>query len=57
MEAKELKLIVESRGIKQTWIAGKLGVSKGTISNWIAGRVSIPTNHQIELRSLLKRPN
>jgi transcriptional regulator with XRE-family HTH domain len=30
-----LKELVKSRGIKQKWLASRLGVSEVTVSNWV----------------------
>ena len=30
-----LKELFESKGIKQKWLANKLGVSEVTVSNWV----------------------
>lgn len=30
-----LKELFKSKGIKQKWLAGKLGVSEVTVSNWV----------------------
>lgn len=53
MEPKLLKAIITDRGIKQTFIARKLGVSKGLVNQWIKETALISEKHQIELRSLL----
>lgn len=53
MEGKELKLIIDDRGIKQSWIAGKLHVSTALVSQWIAGTKPISDTHKVELRALL----
>ena len=53
MEPKLLKSIITERGIKQTFIAGKLKVSKGLVNQWIKGISPISEHHQIELRKLL----
>lgn len=53
MEAKQLKAIISDRGIKQTWIAGKLKVSKGLVNQWIKEVTPISQEHQLELRKLL----
>jgi len=57
MESKELKEIIESRGIKQTWIAKKLGVSKALVNQWVKNTTPIAENQKIELKSLLNRNN
>lgn len=53
MEKSQLKQILLSRGIKQTWVAKKLGVSKQLVNQWVTGDASISDFHQIELRKLL----
>lgn len=35
-----LKSLLESRGIKQKWLAEKIGVSEVTVSNWSSGKSS-----------------
>jgi len=53
MEAKTLSFIIQNRGIKQTWIAKKLGVSKGLVNQWIKDKTPISDRHKIELQKLL----
>jgi transcriptional regulator with XRE-family HTH domain len=53
MEPKVLKAIITERGIKQTFIAKKLNVSKGLVNQWIKETSPISEKHQVELRSLL----
>lgn len=53
MEPKLLKAIINDRGIKQTFIARKLGVSKGLVNQWVKETALISEKHQIELRKLL----
>lgn len=55
MESKELKQIIESRGIKQTWIAKKLGVSKALVNQWVKDTTPIAEKQKIELKSLLTK--
>lgn len=57
MESKELKQIIESRGVKQTFIAKKLGISKALVNQWIKGHTPIAERHKIELKSLLTTVN
>lgn len=57
MEGKELKQILESRGVKQTFIAGKLGVTKALVNQWVKGLTPIANRHKIELKSLLGKVN
>ena len=54
MESKELQQILKDRGIKQTWVAGKLKVSKGLVNQWVREVNPIPEKYQIELKTLLK---
>ncbi|MCW3111293.1 MAG: hypothetical protein JWQ09_5799 [Segetibacter sp.] len=53
MEPKLLKAIISDRGIKQTFIAKKLGVSKGLVNQWVKDTATISEKHQLELRKLL----
>lgn len=53
MEPKLLKAIISDRGIKQTFIARKLGVSKGLVNQWVKETTLISEKHQLELRKLL----
>jgi len=54
MESKELQRILQERGIKQTWVADKLGVTKGLVNQWVKEKTPIAPKHQIELKSLLR---
>lgn len=38
-----LKELIKSRGVKQKWLAAKLGVSEVTVSNWCSGK-TIPND-------------
>lgn len=57
MEGKDLKLIIESRGIKQAFLAKKLGISKALVNQWTKGLTPIADKHKIELKSLLNPVN
>lgn len=37
--APTLGEVLADRGLKNQWVAGKLGVSVGTVGAWVAGRV------------------
>lgn len=51
-----LKELLKTKGIKQVWIASKLGVSEVTVSNWCAGK-SIPKKiHLQRLSEILDVP-
>lgn len=42
-----LKEILKSKGVKQNWLAFKLGVSEVTVSNWVKEK-SIPSQKSLE---------
>jgi transcriptional regulator with XRE-family HTH domain len=42
-----LKELLKSRGIKQKWLATKIGVSEVTISHWVTEKAE-PTKENIE---------
>lgn len=42
-----LKEIIKVKGVKQKWLAAKLGVSEVTVSNWCSGK-TIPTEENYE---------
>jgi len=51
-----LKKIFKNKGIKQKWIAEKLGVSEVTVSNWV-NRKAVPKDiHLKKLAELLDIP-
>ena len=54
MDNKKLQEILRQKGIKQTWVAEKLGVSSALVSQWISGEKQISDKYRIELISLLK---
>lgn len=47
-----LKELLKAKGIKQVWIANRLGVSEVTVSNWCAGK-SVPKKSHVEKLSKL----
>jgi transcriptional regulator with XRE-family HTH domain len=47
-----LKEVLKSKGIKQKWLAGKLGVSEVTISNWVKQK-SVPKKEHLEKLSIV----
>ena len=53
MEAKTLRAIIQERGIKQTWIAKKMGLTRALINQWSKGSVPIPEKHKEELKRIL----
>ncbi len=48
-----LKELLKSKGIKQNWLANRMGVSEVTLSNWVKEK-SIPSKkHLYKLGELL----
>lgn len=51
-----LKDLIKTRGVKQRFIANKLGVSEVTVSNWVKEK-SIPSQKHLEkLSEILNIP-
>ena len=51
-----LKELLKYKGLKQKWIANKMGVSEVTVSNWCAGK-SVPKKaHLQKISELLDVP-
>lgn len=48
-----LKDWITSRGIKQKWLAGKLGVSEVSVSNWCSGKTKPSEEHLEKLSAIL----
>lgn len=53
MEAEKLRSLIEDKGIKQTWIARKLGITKVQVNQWVSGKAGIPEKYLEELKKLL----
>ncbi len=51
-----LKELLKSKGIKQKWLANKIGVSEVTVSLWCAGKSLPKKEHLIKLSELLEVP-
>lgn len=47
-----LKELLKSKGVKQNWLAQRIGVSEVTMSNWVKGK-SFPTKKNLEKLSVL----
>ncbi len=47
-----LKEIFKAKGIKQKWLASKLGVSEVSVSNWAKGK-SVPSQKHLEKLSAI----
>lgn len=46
-EANVIKKKLQAWGIKQQWLADKMGISKTLLSLWLSGTYDMPT-HRIE---------
>jgi transcriptional regulator with XRE-family HTH domain len=51
-----LKELLKSKGLKQKWLANKLGVSEVTVSSWCSGKSVPQKNHLRKLCELLEIP-
>lgn len=51
-----LKQLLSSKGLKQKWLAGKMGVSEVTVSSWCAGKSTPRKEHLQKLSELLDVP-
>lgn len=47
-----LKEVFKAKGIKQKWLASKMGVSEVTVSNWAKGK-SMPSQKHLEKLSAI----
>jgi len=54
MEAKTLRSIIQEKGIKQSWIATKLGVTRALVNQWVNGTVTVPEKHVPSLKRILQ---
>ena len=51
-----LKELLKAKGLKQKWLANKIGVSEVTVSHWCAGR-SVPKKaHLKKISEILEVP-
>ena len=51
-----LKEIVKSKGMKQSYLAKRIGVSNVTVSNWMNGKTSPNKKHLEKLSEILEVP-
>ena len=51
-----LKELLKSKGLKQKWLANKMGVSEVTVSSWCAGKSVPRREHLQKLSELLEVP-
>jgi transcriptional regulator with XRE-family HTH domain len=49
-----LKELINTRGIKQKFIADKLGVSQVTVSNWVKGKTNPSEIYLVKLAEILE---
>lgn len=49
-----LKERIKDKGIKQTWIAGKVGVSKVLLHHYLSGKITMPKIIEQQIRELIK---
>ncbi len=50
----KIKQILEQRGLKQKWLADKIGVTEVTISNWVNNRTYPSIETLISISNVLK---
>lgn len=48
--------MIQAKGIKQRFIAQKLGVSEVSVSNWVKGKTNPSEEHMEKLGQLLEVP-
>ncbi|HEY5590333.1 MAG TPA: helix-turn-helix transcriptional regulator [Paludibacter sp.] len=51
-----LKELLRSKGLKQNWLANKMGVSEVTVSSWCTGKSVPRKEHLKKLSELLDIP-
>ncbi|MDB4655541.1 helix-turn-helix domain-containing protein [Flavobacteriales bacterium] len=51
-----LKEVVKSKGVKQSYLAQRIGVSSVTVSNWMTGKTSPSKKHLEKLSEVLEVP-
>jgi plasmid maintenance system antidote protein VapI len=47
-------VIINERGLKKTWVAEKLGVCPGHLTNMLCGKSTLTEKHKATLNDLLK---
>lgn len=57
MDIKELKSLIDEQGIRYSFIAKSIGVSKTAVSNWLNGLSKIPEVRQTEIVDIIKNRN
>lgn len=51
-----LKQVIKSKGVKQKWLAMKIGVSEVTVSNWVKDKSTPSKKNYEKLSELLNVP-
>jgi transcriptional regulator with XRE-family HTH domain len=51
-----LKELIKAKGLKQRYIAEKLGVSEVSVSNWVKGKTAPSKDYLIKLSRILDVP-
>ena len=51
-----LKELIQTKGVKQKWLAKKLGVSEVTVSNWMQEKSNPSKRHLEQLSHVLNIP-
>lgn len=52
MNGNKLKSILEEKGIKQKWVASKVGVTPQMVNQWIKGVAPISSDKEMALKRL-----
>lgn len=50
---EDLKQQIKDKGLKQVWIAEKMGVGKALVSQWVSGTTPVAEKHIVKLRALI----
>lgn len=51
-----LKELLKSKGVKQKWLANKIGVSEVSVSNWVKGKSKPTLKNYQKISELLHIP-
>lgn len=51
-----LKELLKSKGVKQKWLANKIGVSEVSVSNWVKGKSQPTIKNYQKISELLDIP-
>lgn len=51
-----LKELLEAKGVKQKWLANKIGVSQVSVSNWVKGKSEPSLKNYQKISELLDIP-